>query len=78
MRNTKVIVDKSNAQNYFSDLQQGDYFVVADEYGDWFLYLYIDTNCIINVEDGEKVDTDFFSQFNEIKLIKEIKITIEK
>lgn len=77
MENTKVTVDYNCKYNTFKTLQCGDYFTATDSYG-VHLFLYIDDNCIISVEDGDKVDKDYFAPDDEIRIVRKLKITIEE
>lgn len=77
MEKQKVTINYNCKYDAFKFLQCGNYFVAKDKYGSC-LFLYIDDNCIINIEEGGKVDKDYFSQFEEIEIIKKLKITIEE
>lgn len=77
MANTKITVDYNCKYNTFKTLQCGDYFTATDTYGT-YLFLYIDDDCIISVNEGDKVDKDYFAPDDEIRIIKKLKITIEE
>lgn len=77
MENTKVTVDYNYRYDAFKTLECGDYFTAKNEYGT-YLYLYIDDDCIINIEEGGKIDRDYFSTYEEIRIIKKLKIIIEE
>lgn len=77
MENTKITVDYNNRYDAFTNLQCGDCFTTKNEFGA-SLFLYIDNDCIIDVEEKEKVDRDYFSQYEEIRIIKKLKIIIEE
>ena len=77
MKNTKITVDYKYRHDAFKTLECGDYFTAKNEYGT-YLYLYIDDDCIINVEEGIKVYRDYFSTYEEIGIIQKLKISIEE
>lgn len=77
MKDTQVTVDYNYRHDAFKTLECGDYFTTKNEYGT-YLYLYINDNCIINVEEGTQVDRDYFSTYEEIRIIKKLKIMIEE
>ena len=78
MESTKVIVDYNNDYDALKNLQSGNFFIAKNEYGEISLFLYIDNDCIIDIEEGTKVDKDYFSQYEGINILKKIKITIEE
>ena len=77
MENTKVTVDYNYMHDTFKDLQCGDYFTTKNEYGT-YLFLYIDDNCIINIEEGGKVDRSYFLHYESIKRLNKVKIIVEE
>lgn len=77
MENTQVTINYNCKYDAFKLLQSGNYFIATDKYGSC-LFLYMDDNYIINIEEGGRVDKDYFSQFEEIKIIRKLKITIEE
>lgn len=77
MTNTKVTVDYNYRHDAFKTLECGDYFTAKNEYGT-YLYLYINDDCIMNVEEGIQVYRDYFSTYEEIRIIKKLKIIIEE
>ena len=78
MESTKVIVDYNDNYDALKNLQSGNFFIAKNGYGEISLFLYIDNDCIIDVEKGDKVDETYFSQYEGINILKKIKITIEE
>nr|DAD87220.1 MAG TPA: hypothetical protein [Siphoviridae sp. ctuUw41] len=78
MKNTQITVDCNNLHEPLENLQSGDFFLAKDDYDDIFMYLYIDNDCIIDIEEGTKVDKDYFSQYEEIRIVKKLKIIAEE
>ena len=77
MTNTKVTVDYKYRYDNFKTLECGDYFTAKNEYGT-HLYLYINDDCIMNIEEGIQLYRDYFSTYEEIRIIKKLKISIEE
>lgn len=77
MENTKITINYNYKHDVFKTLQCGDYFTLKNEYGT-HLYLYIDDDCIMNIEEGIKVYKNYFAQDDEIKIVRKLKITIEE
>lgn len=78
MKNTQITVDCNNLHEPLENLQSGDFFLAKDDYDDIFMYLYIDNDCIIDIEEGTKVNKDYFSQYEEIRIVKKLKIIAEE
>lgn len=78
MKNTQITVDCNNLHEPLENLQSGDFFLAKDDYDDIFMYLYMDDNNIIDIEEGIKVDKDYFSQYEEIRIVKKLKIIAEE
>ena len=78
MKNTQITIDCNNLHEPLKNLQSGNFFIAKNEYGEISLFLYIDNDCIINVETGEDFDTDDFDECEEIKILKKVKITVEE
>lgn len=77
MKNTKITVDYNYRYDIFKNLQCGDYFTLKNEY-DADLYLYIDNDCIINIEEGARVDRNYFLSYEEIRIVRKLKIIVEE
>ena len=80
MRNEKqkVIVNYDTSHDTVGDLQDGDYFVQTDEYDEQILYLYVNENCIIDIEKGIEIEPTYFEDDDEIEIVKKVNITVEK
>lgn len=80
MRNekTKTIVNYDTSHDTVGDLQDGDYFVQTDEYNNPCLFLYVNENCIIELETGIAIEPTYFEDDDEIEIVKKVNITVEK
>lgn len=77
MKNTQITVDCNNLHEPLENLQSGDFFLAKDDYDDIFMYLYIDNDCIIDMETIEEYDIEDFNELEEIKVFKKVIITTE-
>lgn len=80
MRNekTKVIINYDTNYDTVGDLQDGDYFIQKDDCNSSCLFLYVNENCIIELETGTKIEPTYFGDCDEIEIVKKINITVEE
>ena len=80
MRNekTKVAINYDTGYDTVEDLQTGDYFIYTDGNAEPTLHLYINEKCIIDVEEGALIEPTYFNDYDEIKIIEKVNITIEE
>ena len=78
MDSTKVTVFYNKSCNTVEDLKDGDYFVSTDEYNEQTLYLYVNKDCIIDIEKGIEIEPTYFELDDEIEIVKKMNITVEE
>lgn len=71
MEGTEIVINFAKAAEITKELHNGDYFFATDEFNRPSLFLFVNENCIIDMETTEEYDIE------EIKVFKKVIITTE-
>lgn len=77
MEGTEIVINFAKAAEITKELHNGDYFFATDEFNRPSLFLFVNENCIIDMETTEEYDIEDFNELEEIKVFKKVIITTE-
>lgn len=77
MEGTEIVINFVKAAEITKELHSGDYFFATDEFNRPSLFLFVNENCIIDMETTEEYGIEDFNELEEIKVFKKVIITTE-